>query len=673
MRPDFQSAGHAKYFQYRAAVDGLRGIAVLAVLGFHAFPNVVPGGYVGVDVFFVVSGFLITSIIARQVRNDAFSFADFYWRRVRRLFPALILVLLATLALGWLVLLPDEFMRLGKHVAAAAAFVANIAFWRERGYFDVAAEFKPLLHLWSLGIEEQFYLVWPVLLVSLWKRRVLLFGVLSVLVIASFALSVMLSHSAPDANFYSPFSRFWELGAGCILALLYEYPVGARAGKHAIDPDRHGALCTALPLLGAALIAASIALLDDSTKFPGWAALLPVLGTLLILLAPEQAWFQRRVLGSRLLVSIGLISYALYLWHWPLLAFANIVEAGAPQPAIRWIALALSFLLAWATYRFVEIPARRRRQLKFNIGLAAAVVVAGFAGIAVYAVGGVVQRFDTDVQALRHGPRLDPQCLARFSEDDRINYCRTTSPEPPTIVVVGDSRAQAVYEGAAPLFAPQHSVMLLGRGGCPPLLNVRIRGYDLNEKDCEGIWQTFVRYIRAAQPKVVVIVGNGSSLITDRDVQLTRSGATTLESKEAVYEYGIRSLMTAIKQTSRVIHLSEIPGFDSAPSCFLRGVRLPTTRCVPEVERSEVENAMASYNRVLSRVRAAFPDVQFVDTLDVLCAEKTCSQWPQDKPILYSDAIHLSPAGGRLLVEHAELPRLISRGIRTAEAGVRSP
>src|SRR5688500_16119125 len=185
MRPDVQSAEHAKHFQYRPAVDGLRGVAVLAVLGFHAFPEIVSGGYVGVDVFFVISGFLITSIIARQLTHQDFSFADFYWRRVRRLFPALILVLATTLALGWILLLPEELKQLGKHASAAAAFLANFALWRESGYFDTAAEFKPLLHLWSLGIEEQFYLLWPAVLVTLWKRRTALLVILAALVIAS--------------------------------------------------------------------------------------------------------------------------------------------------------------------------------------------------------------------------------------------------------------------------------------------------------------------------------------------------------------------------------------------------------------------------------------------------------------------------------------------------------
>jgi peptidoglycan/LPS O-acetylase OafA/YrhL len=668
MRPDLQSAGHAKHFPYRPAVDGLRGVAVLAVLGFHAFPEQVSGGYVGVDVFFVISGFLITGIIARQLMQGDFSFADFYWRRVRRLFPALVLVLATTLALGWVLLFPDEFKQLGKHASAAAAFLANFALWRESGYFDTAAEFKPLLHLWSLGIEEQFYLLWPAVLVALWKRRTALLVVLSILVLASFALSVNWSHSAPVANFYWPVTRFWELGAGCLLALAMERPKNA-APPASNDRRFLEVGCNLLALAGVALIVASILEFDTTTPFPGLPALLPVIGTLLILATPESAWFQRRVMGSRPLVWTGLISYALYLWHWPLLSFLNILEAGPPPVAIRWIALGLSFLLAWITYRWIETPIRRRQSLKINLRLTAAAAAAGIAGLVVFGSDGVTQRFDSDIQALRHGPRRDELCYTRFGAAAPINYCRTTSARSPSILFVGDSRAHAIYEVAAPLLAPAHSVMLLGRGGCPPLLNVGIRGYDPNEKDCEHIWQTFVRYAQQAKPKVVVVVGNGSFLITNPKIQLIRHGAAVLESREAVFEYGIRSLLTELTKFSRVIYLGEIPAFSTAPSCFLRAVRLPTTECYPERDRDQVELAMAPYNRVMNRVQMVFPQVQMVDAIAVLCAANVCSQRPPGKPVLYSDAVHLSQAGASLLIENTGLTTLISQDVLSADSG----
>lgn len=668
MRPRVQSAGHARHFQYRPAVDGLRGVAVLAVLGFHAFPKSVTGGYVGVDVFFVISGFLITGIVARQLLHADFSFADFYWRRVRRLFPALVLVLATTLALGWFLLLPNEFKQLGKHATAAAAFVANFALWRESGYFDTAAEFKPLLHLWSLGIEEQFYLLWPAVLVALWKRKSALLILLSILVLASFALSVHMAQTAPVANFFWPVSRFWELGAGCLLALAMERP--HRSGLSAARDRRFLDIGHNFQsLAGLALIVASIVSFDTTTPFPGWPALLPVVGTLLILATPSDAWIQRHVLGSRTLVWFGLISYALYLWHWPLLSFLNILEAGLPPLTVRWVALVSSVLLAWLTYRYIELPIRRRKERRFNLRLAAAAAVAGVAGLVVYATGGVAQRFDADILALHHGPRLDKLCHARFAPTAPINYCRTTSAQPPSILFVGDSRAHAIYEVTAPVLAPTHAVMLLGRGGCPPVLNVRLNGYDPNEAECEQVWRTFVEYAQETKPKVIIVVGNGSFLISDPTIHLSRPGSKVAETKEAIFEYGIRSLLSELTRFSRVIYLGEIPAFSTPPACFLRAFKLPSTECYPERTREQVERDMAAYNRVLARVLSSYPEVEVVDAIGVLCAANVCSQRPPGKPVLYSDAVHLSPAGARLLVESTQLTRLISRDLLTSESG----
>lgn len=668
MRPDMESARHAQHFQYRVTVDGLRGVAVLAVLGFHAFPELVAGGYVGVDVFFVISGYLITSILARELQLGVFSYAAFYWRRVRRLFPALAIVLAVTLVLGGILLLPDELTRLGKHTVAAAAFLANIAFWRESGYFDTDAEFKPLLHLWSLGIEEQFYLIWPAILVMLWRRRASLWIVVSALVLASLASCLLLAYVSPVGNFYSPVSRFWELGAGCLLALVRERG----------HPDRVAALLRVrlppaaiewLPWFGIGLIAISIFGFDSTTTFPGWPTLLPVIGTLLLLMSPDHAWLQRRVMGSRPLGYIGLISYALYLWHWPLLSFANILGSGTPPTALRWSLLAISFVLAALTYRFVELPIRKRKSPGVNNQLVAATAAAGMAGFIVYVGSGFPQRYPVDVQALRHDLRVDRTCLARLNNDPRINYCRTTSALPPDIVVLGDSRAQAVYEGAKSFLPSQHSLMLLGRGGCPPVLNVRVRGYDPNERECEDVWRTLVRYVQRAAPRVVVVVGNGSFLLTDPKIRVMRSGATFAEPKEAVVESGIRALLAALTKVSTVIYLKEFPAFHTEPACFLRAWRLPTTRCAPERRRARVEAEIAPFDAVLRRAQARFPDVRFLDTLNVLCSSEVCSQRPAGLPILYSDNKHLSPAGGRLLVESTQLPELISRSIRVADAG----
>jgi peptidoglycan/LPS O-acetylase OafA/YrhL len=669
MRSDSSSARQAEPFAYRPAIDGLRGIAVLAVLGFHAFRDHVSGGFVGVDVFFVISGFLITGIIADQLRGERFSFADFYARRVRRLFPTLILVLAATLLVGWFVLLPGELTRLGKHIAATALFVGNIAFWRESGYFDVNAELKPLLHLWSLGVEEQFYLVWPALLVLLWKRKSVLQAVLWMLVLVSFLASIKLADVAPAAGFFLPVSRFWELGLGCILAMARLTPANAwlyDASRASVGRD---VACNVVPAVGLILIGMSIFLFDSDTPFPSWQALLPVVGAALILATPEDAWFQRRVLAAPALVYVGLISYALYLWHWPLFSFATILQAGDLPNVTRWSVLLLSFALASLTYHFVEVPVRRRRSIETNVGLITAAAVAGAMGLTLYMTSGVPARFNVDVLALRHEERLDERCTERIENDNRINYCRTTSPRPPDVIVLGDSRAQAIYAGLVPLqVADSSSMMLLGRGGCPPLLNVRIRGYDLNERDCEDIWQTFVNYVHRVKPKVIVLVGNGSFLINRPDIRLSRVGAISPETKEAVFEHGLRALLFELTRTSQVIHIGEVPTYKTRPACFLRRVRLPDTGCSPDLDRRQVELSMSEYNRVLARLRESFRGVHFVNSVDILCTAVVCSQWPSGKPIMYSDEIHLSPAGAQLLVSHAGLPHLIAKEINMANA-----
>src|SRR4051812_23262661 len=261
---------------YRPDVDGLRAVAVLAVLAYHAFPSVLPGGFAGVDVFFVISGYLITGIIVDDLARERFTYANFYWRRIRRIFPALILVLVTCLALGWLVLLPDEYAQLGKHVAAGAGFVSNIALWREAGYFDSAAELKPLLHLWSLGVEEQYYLVWPLLLL-LFRRHAL--WMIAGIGAASFVLNIWMVGTHPTAAFYLPFTRFWELLIGSFLAF------SVRRKNSFENPKAFAGLI---------LIAAGMVLLHPGPSLPGWWGPPPGFGAGLAGWAGPRAWGGRR-------------------------------------------------------------------------------------------------------------------------------------------------------------------------------------------------------------------------------------------------------------------------------------------------------------------------------------------------------------------------------------------
>jgi len=331
--------------RYRPDIDGLRAVAVMLVVNFHAFPEAMPGGFIGVDIFFVISGFLITGIIARELDQQRFSLLAFYDRRIRRIFPALIVVLGATLVLGWLWMLPAAYAQLSADVIASAAFFSNIALLLQSGYFDVESGKKPLLHLWSLGIEEQFYLFWPLILMLAARLRLGILAVASVIALASFVLNVALIGADPVATFYLPFTRAWELLTGAALA----------CGWNQISQTSRASNFRAAT--GFLLIAVAAAVLDPHRAFPGWWAVLPVAGGALLLSAPA-AWGCRHLLASPPLVWIGLISYPLYLWHWPLLVFFSLIKFSPLTLPERELVLLASALLAWLTYRFVEKPFR---------------------------------------------------------------------------------------------------------------------------------------------------------------------------------------------------------------------------------------------------------------------------------------------------------------------------
>jgi peptidoglycan/LPS O-acetylase OafA/YrhL len=331
---------------YRPDIDGLRAVAVLAVVIFHAFPAALPGGFVGVDIFFVISGYLITGILLDGMQVRQYSLAQFYARRIRRIFPALVTVLLATWAMGWFCLTGDEYRELGKHVLAGAGFVSNWAFWTEAGYFDQTASAKPLLHLWSLGVEEQFYIVWPLLMfVAVRLRRVAL--ICAVTGLLSFVSAIWLVRYHPSAAFYWPTSRMWELAAGAGLA------IAASGGCAERNDNAHSASS-----IGLLLCAVSFIVLNSRLPFPGWFAIPPVLGAVALIAAGPKGVANRLLLGNSVAVWFGKISYALYLWHWPLLSLCFILADGEPPLGVRIGIIAVSIALAWLTTVLVERPIR---------------------------------------------------------------------------------------------------------------------------------------------------------------------------------------------------------------------------------------------------------------------------------------------------------------------------
>lgn len=338
---------------YRSDIDGLRAISVLAVILSHAGFSTFSGGFVGVDIFFVISGYLITTILLKQMANGTYTLADFYERRARRLLPALLLVILSTYPFAWILMLPDFLQNFGQSVVATLLFSNNILLAKTSGYWDLESNFKPLLHTWSLGVEEQFYIVFPLILSAIWRfKRHWQLTSIALIGIASIMAAEQGWRNSPAVSFYLPTTRAWELMAGCAAAYL-------RPSQHTLDDALSG-----LGLLG---ILSAVFLYDSSTPSPSLYMALPVLGTVLILLSSRPGTVAFRLLSIRPMIGIGLISYSVYLWHQPIMALTRVASIGPPS---KWLMGALclaSIFLGWMSWRFVEVPFRSRQRVPLPI------------------------------------------------------------------------------------------------------------------------------------------------------------------------------------------------------------------------------------------------------------------------------------------------------------------
>ena len=503
---------HATPLRYREDIDGLRAVAVLPVLLYHAFPKLVPGGFIGVDIFFVISGFLITGIIHQQMLRGSFSIANFYARRIRRIFPALVTVVLVTFMIGWYVLPPRDLKSLGTNIAGGAVFVQNFVLLGQVSYFDVAADKKPLLHLWSLGIEEQYYIVWPLLLLLIRRWRLRVFAVTAALAAASFVACVIVQARAPEYAFYLPVTRAWELLVGSGLALWLN-------GKTAASAEVTGKTVRAFrEIVGlCALLAILVALwrLSPKTPFPGYSTLVPVLATA-ALIGTSNTLVHRYVLSSRGAVFVGLISYPLYLWHYPLMAYARIHFADVvPVPVMLGILLA-SVLLSWLTYQFIERPIRfGKRHAGYKIGaLLGGMVALGAIGLVADRTNGLPIRIP---ESLR-GFMLDGSETAQYWRQDKCLLLPDQSPSHfspecagtghhPLVVVWGDSYATSLYPGLAH-FGAEHGfdVAEYTASGCPPLI-----GYVQPERRfCKGANDFVLQRLAELKPEVVIFYSTWS-------------------------------------------------------------------------------------------------------------------------------------------------------------------
>ncbi|SFS85886.1 Peptidoglycan/LPS O-acetylase OafA/YrhL, contains acyltransferase and SGNH-hydrolase domains [Succinivibrio dextrinosolvens] len=689
--------------KYRPDVDGLRAIAVMAVVIYHASKDLLSGGFTGVDIFFVISGFLITGILLKSLdpnRNDINnpaastfrSIISFYARRVRRIFPVLIVVLLCCITAGWIIMTPDEYSLLGKHIAAGSVYISNLVLWSEAGYFDVFSEVKPLLHLWSLGIEEQFYIIWPFFILLLFKFNLKISKYILIFILLSFAINVICINPAPTATFYSPPTRFWELAIGGYIACVcyagssfwnnLALSIGTRLKKYLPEGKNEAdevQLCKDfISILGFILLLISIFGLHASKHFPGIKAVLPTVGAVLIIAAGPQAFFNKKILSNKLMVFIGLISYPLYLWHWPLLSFARVIYGELPPLALRFALVLVAMLLAWVTYRFIEPPLRWGKHSRIKAVLLLIVLLGiGALGLNIAKNDGYPKRVGTTEAMIQKEKDLNsliletelrcPPVLKDFVNNTGMCAIQKDNHEN-TIAVIGDSHAYVLSFGLTELLKnTDDGLVRLAVTGQPPLFNLRRK----NQPDFENSYLAVKEgydYIFNDDKIKTVVLAQYPALWYDERVDhsvpyyVCMYGIEDVtdakeQNKSVLLERALRETLDALKEhNKKVIIVKDNPEFFFDPTvCATRPYNLMFNlnikdKCFPK--RAELEkNEMRSwFNNIMEKVAADYDNVSIIDAFDSLCDKDTCPI-VKDGQLLYKDDDHVSNEGSRLLAK----------------------
>ena len=502
---------------YRPDIDGLRAVAVTLVLAYHLGVRDVTGGYIGVDVFFVISGFLITSQLVNQLRSGTFSIQEFYVRRIHRLFPALFVMLVATVTAGFWILYPATYVELAKSLIAAVLSVSNIFFWLHSDYFDAPANTRPLLHTWSLGVEEQFYLVFPVLLMLMWRkvpgRIIVLLGLAALL---SFSASAIGAFKFPSGAFYLLPTRLWELLVGSILALGMYPRTSSRVGLNMMGVG------------GLGLILASAIWIDKETPFPGGAALLPCLGAALVIGAGlNGTHVVGRLLSLRPVVFIGLVSYSLYLWHWPaIILYQNYYGVTWLDPASKIIVGSVSLFLAVLSWRYVEQPFRSPSHAHISPRALRGATIAATAAIAiatpVVVADGIPERFDPEVIRIASflsyqsdTPSAKASCFVRqkgAKTEFDLSRCLSFDPTRKNILVLGDSHSDHLIYGLRREWTDFH-VLQASAAGCRP---TREHEFSADDRCADLMTSIYEEYLAMHRPDLILLSGRWRSSDMER-------------------------------------------------------------------------------------------------------------------------------------------------------------
>jgi peptidoglycan/LPS O-acetylase OafA/YrhL len=605
---------------YQPHIDGLRAVAVLSVILYHASERLLPGGFVGVDIFFVISGFLITGIVRREIEAGSFSFAAFYARRIRRIYPALIVMIIVTLICGFFLLLPDDYGNLADSARWASAGLSNFFFWSQSGYFSPAAEGLPLLHTWSLGVEEQFYFVWPMLLVLglplLGKMRLHPLALTAVVSAASLALAIYMAKTSPTGLFYSPLTRAWELGLGAAIAFAPR-PLGTRASRVASVLGATGIVVGLLHPPGGIL-----------------AGLLPSCAGACLLLWPRIAHgTTHRILSLPPLLVVGKISYSLYLWHWPILVlYGHYYLLGKPAGVMDYVACAAAlFFLSYCSWRFIELPFRTWRPPSPRViagGVATSAVIIASSSLA---LDGVPSRFPPEaLRYLAPDYRLDNSGNPKGSNcfvtsDDVSGYtpdrCISIMPNRPNVLLVGDSHSNQ-FIGALRERYPELNFSQASASGCYLLLG------DSGADRCVTVADaTYGIYLDKYKFDAVIVSarwtgGKKLHLLLPTIDKIKQSGA-------------------------RAYVLGPSPEYRTELPAILAYEKLQRRLLAKSLESNKgARQAEKRLSRVLADLRGVYYPV-----LPIICAKNCLTTTPLDEPMLWDDN-HLSKPGARWVVDN---------------------
>lgn len=634
---------------YRADVDGLRALACLAVVIYHAFPNSIQGGFVGVDIFFVISGFIISSILYRNLFDKEnpgrVNIIDFYIKRVRRIFPALIAVLVFVAVAGYFILLPDEYRRLGTHIIGGSTYISNIILYLESGsYFNTESNQKALLHLWSLGVEEQFYLFFPLILWVLYRCKLSFIKSLIVFSVISFITNIYFIESGNGSHsFYMVWTRFWELSFGAILAFLVMF-------KHDfMDKVQGKSNADILSTLGIILIIIAYATIPQDEYFPGYRAMLPVLGAVLIIAAGPKAFINHKILSSKLFVFLGLISYSLYLWHWPLLAFDNVLEGSNSNSLVRIGLVVVSIVLATLTFYFIEPPLRygKGRKLK-SIGLFTTLLLLGVVGFFIHK-GEIAykNKVTVDFGGIIDNQEYAKNCLLKFPDFVKQNElaCYVKDTEKNDIDIIGDSHTLSLANGLFKAFEnEEHALTLLPVTAQCPFYNCSI-----DNKDRYSLYKLINQNLDFAlndsETQLVVLTHYPIAVYKDEESPEIK------DQHEVVFNTATKTFKKFKDKNIKVLYLLDIPTMDDATYKNFKNSRRFGRVANYTFSRtlSDNQSIKKTFESAVVEAAKGFDNVKVLNLSDYMCKDDVCPAFDKQGNALYIDTNHLSVYGSKMI------------------------